>query len=185
MICLIFMGLLQISHLFAAREILHHAAARAARARTVGFNQFMVNKAARVAAIPVAGKMLEPAFVNEDMTLRNMIATLKPGALWSAALEAQPVSAQYNLERARIPEYLASENGARALHILDYSNWDSIAVSDSTTILDPVIHINARLDYPLWAPMHRTFYAADTVELTGESYLENHYPLYIDEGVFD
>ena len=62
LISFIFMGLFQISRLSAAREVLQHAAARAARARTVGFNAWMVPKVVRVAAIPNAGRMTEPLF---------------------------------------------------------------------------------------------------------------------------
>ena len=54
MICVIFMGIFQVSQLAVAREVLHHAAARGARARSVGFNAFMVQKSVRVAAIPNA-----------------------------------------------------------------------------------------------------------------------------------
>ena len=81
LICLIFMGLLQISELFAAREILNHAAARGARARAVGFNWFMVEKAVRVAAIPNAGKMVTPAFENDDTAIEGMVTTMDPGDL--------------------------------------------------------------------------------------------------------
>ena len=64
--CLLFFGLLQISQLFAAREVLYHAAARGARAKTVGFNRWMVTKAVRVGAIPNAGRMLVPEYEREQ-----------------------------------------------------------------------------------------------------------------------
>ena len=181
------MGLLQVARLFAAREILSHAAARAARARTVGFNRWMVEKCARVASIPNAGRLLEPPFVNEDKALREMVATLRPGALWSSALGVSPSSLQYSIERARIPEYLASANETRSRWVLDYSNWDTIDVdvpgslSEGSATGDFVSHASARQKYPLTLPFHRTFYAADSVRLKGESYLESHYPLYIDD----
>ena len=44
-----------------------------------------------------------------------------------------------------------------------------------------MIETTVRQDYPLWVPMHRTFYAADEVTLAGESGIENHYPLYVDD----
>ncbi len=44
-----------------ARTVLDYAAARAARARAVGFNEFMCLKSARAAMIPVAGERLWPA----------------------------------------------------------------------------------------------------------------------------
>jgi len=48
-ICLVFLGMFQVSRVLAARDTLNHAAARAARARTVGFNRWMVLKVAQVA----------------------------------------------------------------------------------------------------------------------------------------
>ena len=49
--CLLFFGLFQTALVFQADEVLHHSAARAARARSVGFNEWMVTKAQRVAAL--------------------------------------------------------------------------------------------------------------------------------------
>jgi len=82
LIAFIFAGLFQVSQMFAAREILYHAAARGARAKTVGLNWWMVEKSIRVASIPNAGLMTVPAFQNRDATLENIVTTLKPGTLW-------------------------------------------------------------------------------------------------------
>ncbi len=181
------MGLLQISEIFAAREILNHAAARGARCKTVGFNWFMVEKSVRVASIPNAGKMLTPAFENTDTALRTMVETMKPGELWEETLRATPSSLQYNLERARIPEYMGSWNRPRAGHILDYENWDTVR-SDHGVISPPVpgasastVSVNTYQDYPLWVPMHRAFYRGDSIRLSGTFTMESHYELYIDD----
>lgn len=55
-----FLMLFQLAHAVTARILLGHAAARAARARAVGFNDWMCLKSARVAMIPVAGAMTWP-----------------------------------------------------------------------------------------------------------------------------
>lgn len=60
LIMTIFFGAYQLSRMVAARTLLDHAAARAARAKAVGFNDFMCEKSARVAMIPVAGERLWP-----------------------------------------------------------------------------------------------------------------------------
>ena len=60
-ITLIFFALFELSRLVTARILTDHAAARAARAKAVGFNDFMCLKSARVALIPVAGRRLWPA----------------------------------------------------------------------------------------------------------------------------
>lgn len=190
LVCLIFMAVFQVTLIFSAREILHHASARGARAKTVGFNHWMVTKAVRVASIPNAGRMEEPEFVNEDPGLRAAIAgTPTSGRLWERLLGVTPSSLQYNIERARIPEYLAAQNYPRAAYVLDYDRWHTIRWDSSTYTVDPdggvipssTVHVRARQDYPLMVPMHRTFYADGSIELEGETWLENHYPLYIDD----
>ena len=183
LLCLILFGLLQVSLLVGAREILHHAAARGCRAKTVGFNRWMVAKSIRIASIPNAGEMIQPEFENVDQYLRGLVRTLRPGELWSRVLETVPSSLQYNLERARIPEYMASHNDMRAHYILDYAGWDSVHAHVPHLPGDESSQIRVAVfqDYPLWAPFHRAFYAADSVTLKGESYLECHYPLYIDD----
>jgi hypothetical protein len=191
-ICLIgvlFAGLLQISQLFAAREILHHAAARGARAKTVGFNWWMVEKSIRVASIPNAGRLIEPAFENEDFVLRFMTDTRRPGDLWEHVMRTVPSSLQLQVERTRIPHYLATDNRARGSYILDYEEWDSVQGNHETTPPDPdddlpvspILQVTAQQDYPLRIPLHRTFYAEDSIRLEANSYLENHYSLYLDD----
>jgi len=186
LIAFIFAGLFQISQMFAAREILYHAAARGARAKTVGLNWWMVEKAMRVAAIPNAGLMTVPGFQNRDTTLENMVATLKPGTLWERVLGMVPSSLQLNIERARIPEYLNAFNDPQGDYILDYKEWDTVRGDHESGALgsvplDPILRVRARQNYPLRVPAHRAFYAADSVRLEGESQIENYYPLYLDD----
>lgn len=59
-ILLVFTGAHLISRMVASRTLLDHAAARAARAKAVGFNDFMCEKTALAAMIPVAGERLWP-----------------------------------------------------------------------------------------------------------------------------
>ena len=101
-ITLIFYGLFELSRMITARILVDHAAARAARAKAVGFNDFMCLKSARVALIPVAGKRLWPVGVNG----------------WN--------------EVSRVPIYLSSENEAQARGILDYEWWNTTDISISS-----------------------------------------------------
>lgn len=182
----IFFAILQISLLFSAKEVLSHAAIRAARARTVGFNHWMVTKVSRIATIPNAGKMLVPDYENVNTYLRSL-ATAPPGEAWDAALIANPRSAQYDIERARIPEYLYAANRPRASFILDYENWDSIHrdISGTDFLPDgsyaPEITVKVTQNYHLWTPMHRAFYNSDYVNIPAEADIENHYALYLDD----
>jgi len=82
LICLIFLGLYQVSRVLAARDVLNHAAARVARARTVGFDDWMVLKVARVATISNAGILLEPVYTNEAPALQAAVANDRAGVLW-------------------------------------------------------------------------------------------------------
>jgi len=183
LIAFIFAGLFQVSQLFAAREILSHAAARGARAKTVGFNWWMVEKSIRVASIPNAGLMTVPDFRNIDTALENMVATLRPGALWERVMGIVPSSSQLNIERARIPEYMDTFNDARDDYVLGYTDWNSVRGDHAGGAdgMDPFIRVRVTQNYPLRMPAHRAFYAADTIRLRGESQIENYYPLYLDD----
>ncbi|MGN0855390.1 MAG: TadE/TadG family type IV pilus assembly protein [Kiritimatiellia bacterium] len=101
-VTLVFFGLFGLSRMVTARILVDHAAARAARAKAVGFNDFMCLKSARVALIPVAGERLWPVDNGE----------------WN--------------EAARVPIYLSAEDEGRARGILDYRWWDSTDVSVSS-----------------------------------------------------
>jgi len=179
LICLIFMGLLQISQVFAAREILHHAAARGARCKTVGFNRWMVTKCVRVGSIPNAGRLTTPSFQNNDAALQDMVTSLRPGELWDATLEAEPSSLQYNLESGRIPDYMYSPTRGYAGGVLDYEHWDTVR-KDVRDNFDR-IRVTTHQDYPLWVPLRATFYANDSATLHGEAEIESHYSLYLDD----
>jgi len=186
MICVIFMGIFQVAQLAVGREVLNHAAARGARAKTVGFNNFMVEKSVRVAAIPNAGRLTEPLFSNENLALRAEVASLRPGDLWDRTLAATPTSEQVGLEKARIPEYLGSENWASAHWLLDYEDWDTVNVGQSSSVGGSgsdagVVQFRVSQDYPLWVPLHRVFYGSDRVRLQGRSDLEEHYRLYLED----
>ena len=186
LICLIFMGLLQISLLFAGRETLYHAAARGARARTVGFNWWMVRKAVRAAAIPNAGRMLTPDYDPADPQLQAAVASLRPGELWDTVLHngLVPPTTQVDLEQARVPFYMGSQNSQQAQYILDYEDWDTLDVTVDTMPSaqgTPQVHVTVAQDFPLRIPLSHAYYDNDDVRLEGECYLENHFPLYIDD----
>lgn len=195
LVLLIFLGIFQISQAYAAREVLCHAAARGARAKTVGFNEWMVLKCIRVAAIPNSGRLRNPA-PPQDPVISTMLATMKPGALWDAAVRMTPHSLQYDLEMPRIPQYLGSDYPNTAQSILDYDEWNGNSLWRTVTPIaaplgatTPGIKVTVSQQYPMKIPMHRTFYAPapassgnyDRLPLSGESTLESHYSLYLDD----
>lgn len=107
----VFLGLFWLSRLLSARIMLDHAAARAARARSVGFNDFMCRKTARAAIIPVAGRRVWP----------------------------EPDIGDFE-EAARIPVYLASESESEARGILEYEYWNTshLSIDDGALDISPV-----------------------------------------------
>lgn len=96
----LFMVLFRLSHMLTGKIMLEHAAMRSARARAVGFNDFMCQKAARVAMIPVAGRRLWPEGDEFD----------------------------YRMELARVPIYMGTPNGAVANGVLEYEGWRRLCV---------------------------------------------------------
>ena len=96
----VFLVLFRLSHMLTGKILLEHAAMRVARARAVGFNDFMCRKAARVSVIPVAGRRLWPA-------------------------EGEFGDSQ---EAARVRTYLESPDDARARGLLEYENWARLGV---------------------------------------------------------
>lgn len=95
-----FIVLFKLSYMLTGKILVEHAAMRVARARAVGLNDFMCQKAARVSVIPVAGHRLWP--VGDDL---------------DSAMELQ-----------RVPIYLLAANGSRALGVLDYEGWHRLNV---------------------------------------------------------
>ncbi len=95
----VFLMLFQLAQMAQARIILDHAAARAARARAVGFNDFMCRKSARVAMIPVAGECVWPNPIPSGMSLASFM-----------------------------PAYLSSGHEGEARGILEFERWETTSI---------------------------------------------------------
>lgn len=96
----LFMVLFRLSHMLTGKILVEHAAMRVARARAVGFNDFMCRKTARVAVIPVAGRRLWP--------------------------DVEGLSD--SVENARVRTYLESPDESRAGGLLQYEGWQTLGV---------------------------------------------------------
>jgi len=190
---LIFAGILQVSRISAAHEILQYAASCGARAQAVGFNQWMVAKCIKAGSIANAGRMITPAFDNQT-PLRGMVPNRTPGSLWSAVVGMTPQSGQFNIERARLPDFLDSDNRLRAENILNYEYWDDGspnavgfgvrldgAYAGTQPSPDTRVQVTTEQEYPLQVPAHRAFYASDSLSLSGKFEMESHYPLYLND----
>ncbi len=188
-LCLLFLGLFQLVHAYVAREVLNHAAARAARAKTVGFNAWMVEKTMRVAAIPNAGRLLVPAVPGGNTALDNALATLQPGALWDFALHSTPRAATLDAELARIPEYLASQNSPRAGNILNYENWNRVTTRITPSATTNFFTVHTYQSHELLMDQQALYDGtlesmttnSGSIRLIGRYDIEAHYPLYLDD----
>ncbi|OVE75387.1 hypothetical protein BVX97_04775 [bacterium E08(2017)] len=203
LICVIFFGALQIAQMYLGREILYHSAARGARAKTVGFNWWMVRKAIYVAAIPNSGNMITPELDDTDETLTALMnsegadGSMTP---WVRLMrgEVQPSNERYQAEQARIPEFMGAGNEARARAVLNYHGWENNAIqydagesaalamidAGETVIPSSTIEVSVWQSYTNWLPLRKVFYTGDEVRMSGISTLENHYPVYLNESYY-
>ena len=150
------MGFFQLAQLFMAQEILDYAAGRGARARAVGFNDFMVTKTVRIGAIVNAGALTVPERSDGG-----------PWAQWSRN------------ESPRIPYYLQSDS--RELDsILNYAHWDSIGWSCPASDADTLhFEVNQAMPLMFFSNVFKAFFSASAVPMQGKADIENHYLLYL------
>lgn len=155
LLCLLLMGLFQLAQLFLAQEILDYAAGRGARAKVVGFNDFMVTKTVRIGAIANAGALTVPERTGGG-----------PWVQWTQN------------ESPRIPHYLQADSWELD-SILDYTLWNSITWSCQET--PNQLNFRVRQDVPLmfFSNVFKAFFAASAVPMRGVVDIENHYPLYL------
>ncbi len=191
MVCILLFGLLQAAVVVTGSEILHHAAARAARARAVGFNDWMAFKAMRVASIPNAGRMITPVF-DVPPAPSPFGHNPTPGAAMDVALRTAPgVSARAAFERVRVPAYLAAENHAQAAYVLDYEEWarGSFSHRERGSIFGAgTLTLRVEQDFPLKLPLNRFLFpftrvdefGAGRITLSGEAEAGEHYRLYLE-----
>lgn len=178
-LCLLLMTLFQLSQLYMAQEVLHYAAGRGARAKIVGFNEFMVFKTVRVGSIANAGKMTSPEMAAQTasplvLQLGSQFQTRFPISVASGP------TAQCALESSRIPMYLGADWYRQLPAILDYSNWPAISYSYYEQASPPRLDFSVHQRFPLKFLFHQAFYADDAIPFTGTATLENHYPLYLE-----
>ena len=150
-LCLAFFLVYEYANLLIARTVVDYAAARAARARTVGFNDFMVTKTVRVATAGVAGECLSQDDKGDK---------LSTGALVS-----------------RMGSYLEAEDESVTRGILDFELWDYDKLGwtvDEPNGENAELIVRVWQRRPLYSPDDR-----DLHEVRGEAGIESHYPLYL------
>jgi hypothetical protein len=184
LISLILLGVLQVSRLFVAKEIITHSAAAGARAAAVGFNEFMIHKVTRVAAIPNAGAIRNPSLPGIGAG-DGLFNTTDVGELWGdhrrpgLVRTRTPYDPRRDAEMYRIPEYLAATDWSQLPGYLDYEDWETLAPPSVVVGADDDVSVGIRQDYPLRFPMVRAFYADEEVDLNTRARQANHAGLYL------
>lgn len=192
-VSLCFFALFQYASLFSAKAILYHAAACAARARTVGFNEWMTRKSALVASIPASGERIAPAYSGVDTAITAALKQGRVGDIWDLALRSSTRSPSTAIEVGRIPEFMEGVNEPSARAVLDYALWE-----DTTVSLDEPISVDGDSPVKLTATVrqrHPLFFLLEplaegslspagddeSISLRGVFSIESHYPLYLED----
>ncbi len=155
LICLILSAFFQLSQLYSAKAVSAHAAFRGARAKTVGFNDFMVDKVVKIGAIPNAGKMTFPEITGGPI-------------------------AQMAIERARIPLYLNSEWNVLD-SFLQYEDWETISCSYPDDFgLNFSFAVSQDMPFRFFPAMSGAYYGNTTFPLVTDLIMDNHASLYLE-----
>lgn len=160
----IFFGIFQVSQVHMAQEVMINAAAAGARSKAVGFNDIMVYKVVKVATIPNAGRLRNPApsFVGlpEYTTDRTLIS------YWERALaNPRPGNPNVAAEISAIPLYLGTSNPAGLSGVMDYEDWDSVSWPLATDDGLGVSQVRVAQDFELTFPFSRAFISDGEVGL--------------------
>ncbi len=192
LLCICFLAFFQYAHLFACKTILNHAATRAARARTVGFNHWMVRKSALVAAIPASGDRLTPPPSGLSQAVIAALQGDRVGDVWDLALISPAYAAGAQMERSRVPDFMDSVNHPTSEEILNYELWDDTYVDlDEPLSLDGesggTLKVTVRQHHPLFVSLSAMADGelrdadGETLLLEGFYSIESHYPLYMED----
>ncbi len=155
MLCLILFGILQISYLVAAKDVVSFSAFAGCRAATVGMKEEFVNRVVRVTSIPMAGPMVGNPFAGQGLNAGG-----SEGQTWNRALWATPSSDQYWAEKQAIPYYLGAVNEGDLRVLLNYYNWLSTGtlITSSTRRTEDDVEVFVSQNIPLAFPFARAFY---------------------------
>ena len=196
LLCLILFGILQVSYLVAARNVVNYSAVATARAASVGLNDFMLLKVSHYAAIPAAGPIYTP----------QGFSGVRPegesaGSLFSNALSRKknPRSTIGQYEVANAQAYHLSST-AEYKTILDYDNWQRDETDIHVTVEEgdklDLLHVAVEQNVPLVLPFSRAFFShLNTVKaerngengtypaklIRAEATIEDHSKLYLGD----
>jgi hypothetical protein len=184
MLCLILFGILQVSYLIMARDVITFSAFASARALTVGMKEDFIERVARTASIPTAGPIITPSSLVDFAGL----ADDTQGAMWDRALGEGPQSDQFWVEHYLIPFYLGANDDANLNGILNYLNWrnsDTKVSVESSEPGDDEAEVTVKQYVPLAFPFARVFFRENMGQIIRRNeaggYEYREVPLYLIE----
>lgn len=158
-ILIMFLALFNLTDLIRTKLLVENAAVKCARARAVGYNDFMLRKIARLATMPVAGECLTPSEYGDG-----------------------PVS--YAERYYRIGNYLMSDYEAQADAILDFAHWQgnftevSATAGNSLSTATVTQHRPRLFDFGVFTGGGRDD-DDERAEISADATHESHYPDYL------
>ncbi len=159
LLCLILFGILQVSYLVAARNVINYSAVATARAASVGLNDFMLHKVSRYTCIPAAGPVETPQGFSGE----------RPEGESAGSVLQNSISRKNN-PRSSLGAYEVAVKDAYHLAgpqnymlILDYDNWQredtdvhfSVKNDDKLDML----HVTVEQNIPLVLPFSKLFFS--------------------------
>ncbi len=159
LLCLILFGILQVSYMVAARNVINYSAVATARAASVGMNDFMLHKVSRYACIPAAGPVETPQGFTGERPEGDSAGSVFQNAV---SRKNNPRSALGAYEVGVKESYHLSGPANHEL-ILDYDNWqrDDTDVHFSVEVdskLD-MLHVSVEQFVPLTLPFSDLFFS--------------------------
>ena len=157
-VLIVFLALFNLSDLIRTKLLVENAAAKCARARAVGYNDFMLRKIARLATMPAAGKCRTAADSgNGTLSLHS----------------------RYD----RIGGYLMSEYEAQADAILDFERWregdTSVQASSGNTPSTATVTQRRPDDFNFGVFTGKPCDCDGKIGVSASATVEAHYPDYL------
>jgi hypothetical protein len=184
MLCLILFGILQVSYLIMARDVISFTAFVSARSLTVGMSEEFVGRVARTASIPTAGPIITPSSLVDHASISDEAK----GVMWDRALGDGPESDQFWVEHYLIPYYLGADDESKLDGILNYLNWRSPDTEIALETSPPgssEAEVTISQYVPLAFPFARAFFNDDIGQIIrrheGGGYVTREVPLYLLE----
>ena len=162
-VLVIFLFMVDLLQVMKAKILVEYAAAKCARARSVGYNDFMLTKIARLATMPAAGKCKTRD--EEGVVISRSAATHKMGAYLNSGYETQ------------------------AKQILDFEFWDDTFVSIISDSSDIEVSVSQHRKLPFFDSVFKLIGKENNpdsrtpieLQINGTSKIGTHYLDYLSQ----